>query len=138
VRNTHFTISLVSTKSLQSTWIAVETISTFIHEDISLKKKFIACYIDEDFFQPEFTLKIIDEVDKQIKNNNDLISKYHEKILDTRDINNQNTRLYLLRNNLDEIVRRLRESLCLDIRENEFENSMKRLINLVLSSQILK
>ena len=49
-------------------------------------------------------------------------------MIDTRDLNNQNSRLLALRNNLDEIVRRLRESLCLDVRESSFKNSMFQLV----------
>ena len=64
----------------------------------------------------------------QIKENQKLISDYHEKMLDTRDLNDENTRLLALRNNLDGIVGKLRESLSLDVRENLFKKSMKRLI----------
>lgn len=131
VKETNVTVSLISNKSLKSAWVAMETINTFFLEKFTPNKKFIACYTDEDFFQPEFTLETIDEIDKQIKKNQELIPKYHEKMLDTRDLNNQNTRLLALRNNLDEIVRRLRESLCLDVKETEFDSSMKRLIDAI-------
>jgi hypothetical protein len=43
-------------------------------------------------------------------------------------LNDENTRLLALRNNLDGIVGKLRESLSLDVRENLFKKSMKRLI----------
>ncbi|RMA58900.1 toll/interleukin-1 receptor domain-containing protein [Ulvibacter antarcticus] len=128
VKESNVTLSLVSNKSLRSAWVAMETTNTFFLEAYTPQKKFIACFLDDDFFQSDFTLKAIDDIDKQIKENQALIPKYHEKMLDTRDLNNQNTRLLSLRNNLDEIIRRLRESLCLDVREDKFEASMKQLI----------
>lgn len=121
-------ISIVSNASLKSAWVAMETINTFIKGEFLKNKKLIACYLDEDFFQLDYTLKTINLIDEQIKINQELILKYHVKMLDTRDLNNQNTRLLALRNNLDEIIRNLRESLCLDVRADTFENSIKQLI----------
>ncbi len=68
-----------------------------------------------------------------ISNNQEFIPEYHEKMLDTRDLNTQNTRLLVLRNNLDNIVGRLRDSLCLDVRENTFAQSMKQLTEAIES-----
>lgn len=128
VKESNITLSLVSNNSLRSAWVAMETTNTFFLEKFSAHKKFIGCYLDEDFFQPDFTLNAISDIEKKIKENQELIPKYHEKMLDTRDLNNQNTRLLELRNNLDEIVRRLRESLCLDVRPEKFDQSMQQLI----------
>lgn len=128
IRESTVTVSLVSNESLTSAWVAMETVDTFFQERYTRRKKFIACYLDDDFFQPGYTLKAIDEIDKQIKANQDLIPEYHKKMLDTRDLNSQNSRLLALRSNLDGIVGKLRDSLCLDVREATFETSMGQLI----------
>ncbi|HMB61935.1 MAG TPA: toll/interleukin-1 receptor domain-containing protein [Eudoraea sp.] len=128
IRESTVTVSLVSNESLTSAWVAMETVDTFFQERYSRRKKFIACYLDDDFFQTGYTLKAIDEIDKQIKANQDLIPEYHKKMLDTRDLNSQNSRLLALRSNLDGIVGKLRDSLCLDVREATFEASMGQLV----------
>jgi hypothetical protein len=128
IRITDVTVSLVSNKSLKSSWVAMETINTFFCQKFSSNKKFIGCFIDMDFFRPEFTLEVVCEIDAQIKKNFNLIKEHQNRMLDTREFNNLNSRLLTLRNNIDEIVHRLRECLCLDFSEPEFENSMKKLI----------
>jgi len=128
IRESTVTVSLVSNESLTSAWVAMETVDTFFQERYSRRKKFIACYLDDDFFQTGYTLKAIDEIDKQIKANQDLIPEYHKKMLDTRDLNSQNSRLLALRSNLDGIVGKLRDNLCLDVREATFEASMGQLV----------
>lgn len=125
------TVSLVSNKSLKSAWVALETIDTFFLEHYKTNRKFIACYLDEDFFQPNYTLKAVGDIDEQIKLNQKMIPDYQLKMIDTRDLNNQNTRLLALRNNLDAIVGRLRDSLCLDVREEAFKQSLKKLIQAI-------
>ena len=77
IQESAITISLVSNKSLTSAWVAMETINSFLQENNSSKrKKLIACYLDEDFFKNEFTLNAIEAIDKQIKENQELISQY--------------------------------------------------------------
>jgi hypothetical protein len=131
IKDSTVTVSLVSNESLKSAWVAMETIDTFFHERYMKNKKFIACYLDDDFFQNGYTLKAIDEIDKQIKANHELIPEYQKKMIDTRDLNNQNTRSLALRGNLDGIIGKLRDSLCLDVRDSAFEESMKQLIEAV-------
>jgi hypothetical protein len=85
IKESNVTLSLVSNKSLRSAWVAMETTNTFFLEAYAPNKKFIACFLDDDFFQSGFTLAAIEDIDKQIKENQALIPKYHEKMLDTRD-----------------------------------------------------
>lgn len=60
-----------------------------------------------------------------------MIPEYQQKMIDTRDLNTQNTRLLALRNNLDGIIGRLRDILCLDVREESFNLSMKKMIQAI-------
>src|SRR6476659_5876830 len=56
IHDTDVTLSIVSNRSLLSAWVALETINTFYHETFQSNKKFIACYIDDDFFGTDFRL----------------------------------------------------------------------------------
>ena len=44
------------------------------------------------------------------------------------DLNQEKTRLYDLRNNLGNILARLKETLCLDLRDPQFEKSCSFLV----------
>lgn len=133
VRETDVTISLVSATSLLSAWVAMESINTFYHEKTNTNKKFIACFITDDFFKRNFTDDALDHIDAEIKEIQLLITSRMEKNRSIRDLQNELTRMTELRNNMDEIVRRLRESLCIDIRDEKLETNFSKITNAVNS-----
>lgn len=124
------TLSIISNNSLLSSWVGIETINTFYHEKFS-DKKFIACYTDDDFFNNKFRITATRKIDEKIKELDNLILECMELKLDTTDLNNEKSRLFQLRNNLGEILQRLRNSLCIDIKENVFENNIKQIISTI-------
>lgn len=133
VRETGTTISLISKNSLLSAWVAMESINTFYHEKTDTKKKFIACYITDDFFKRNFTDDALDHIEGEIKEIQSLITIRMEKNRSIRDLQNELTRMTELRNNMDEIIRRLRESLCIDIRGENLENNFQKILQAVSS-----
>ena len=133
VRETDATISLISTNSLLSAWVAMESINTFYHEKTNTNKKFIACFLTDDFFNRDFTDTALDHVDGEIKKIQDLVTARMEKNRSIRDLQNELTRYTELRNNMDEIIRRLRESLCIDIRMENFESNFKKMVQAINS-----
>jgi hypothetical protein len=128
IRDTHVTLSIVSNRSLLSAWVALESINTFYHEKFERDKKFIACYIDDDFFQTDFRLKATKRIDAKIAEIDKLLPEYVAEKIDTNDLNSQKSRLYKLRNNLGDILLRLQESLCLDIRGEKFDESVTKIV----------
>ncbi len=126
---TDVTLSVVSNKSLLSAWVAMETIDTFYHGKFKEDKRFIACYIDDDFFKAQFRLEATQKIDAKIAEIDQLIPQYIEQKIDTNDLNSEKSRLFELRNNLGTILMRLKGSLSLDVREDQFEQSLKRLVN---------
>lgn len=131
VRDTDTTLSLVSRKSLLSSWVAMESVNTFYHAKTHSAKKFIVCYLDDDFFRRDFTDKALDSIDEEIKEIQALISSRMEKNRSIRDLQNELARMTDLRNNLDEIIRRLRESLCIDIRPEHLENNFAKIVQAI-------
>ena len=73
----------------------------------------------------------MDKIDQDISDIENLMSDYAEKRLDTGDLNAEKTRLYDLRNNIDKIVGRLRNSLCIDIRGNNFEKNLHKILEAI-------
>jgi hypothetical protein len=133
VRETGATISLISTNSLLSAWVAMESINTFYHEKTDTGKKFIACFLTDDFFNRDFTDTALDHVDGEIKKIQNLVTDRMEKNRSIRDLQNELTRYTELRNNMDEIIRRLRESLCIDMRMENFELNFKKVVQAINS-----
>jgi hypothetical protein len=133
VRETDTTISLVSATSLLSAWVAMESVNTFYHEKTNADKKFIACFVTDDFFKRDFTDQALDHIDAEVKEIQSLITSRMEKNRSIRDLQNELTRMTELRNNMDEIVRRLRESLCIDIRDEKLESNFIKITNAVNS-----
>jgi len=131
IRETDVTISIVSNRSLLSAWVALESIETFYKEKSDGGKKFIACYIDDDFFGTDFRLKATKQIDAKIADIDNKIPAYIALKIDTNDLNNQKSRLYKLRNNLGDILVRLRESLCLDLRGDKFDESVLKIVSAI-------
>lgn len=129
IRDTDVTLSVVSNRSLLSAWVALESINTFYHEKFAGSKKFIACYLDTDFFRNDFRLNATRQIDAKIEEIDKLIPEYIASKIDTNDLNSQKSRLYKLRNNMGDILLRLRDSLSLDLRRAKFEESVTKIVN---------
>ena len=132
IRATDATVCLVSNRSLASAWVAMETIDAFYAERFGGSRPFIACYLDDDFFQPRFRLECTEGIDAKIAEIDALIPEYVERRLDTNDLNSEKTRLYALRNHLGDILLRLKESLSLDVRGEELGPSVERIARTLL------
>jgi hypothetical protein len=131
IRDTGVTLSIVSNRSLLSAWVALESIDTFYQEKFTGSKKFIACYIDDDFFRTDFRLNATKQIDIKIEEIDNLIPAYITQKIDTNDLNSQKSRLYKLRNNLGDILLRLRESLCIDIRDEKFDENVAKIVRTI-------
>jgi hypothetical protein len=131
IRETEVTISMVSNRSLLSAWVALESIETFYKERFTGGKIFIACYIDDDFFSTDFRLNATKQIDAKIADIDNKFAEYITLKIDSNDLNNQKSRLYKLRNNLGDILVRLKESLCLDLRGNKFDESVTKIVSTI-------
>ncbi len=131
INDSDVTLSVVSNKSLLSAWVSMETVNTFYHEKSNPDKKFIACYIDDDFFQNDFRLEATKQIDARISEIDQKIPEYMKMKIDTNDLNSEKTRLYKLRSHLGDFILRLRESLTLDIREDQFDGNIARIISAI-------
>jgi TIR domain/Effector-associated domain 11 len=132
VRDTGATVCLVSNRSLASGWVAAETVQAFDAERFGASRRFIACYLDDDFFRPAYRLERTRDIDARIAAIDALLPEYAAARLDTEDLNREKSRLFALRNDLGRILARLRDSLTLDLRGERFETAMQRLLALLV------
>lgn len=131
IRDADVTLSIVSNRSLLSAWVALESITAFYNEKLRSDKKFIACYLDNEFFDIGYRLNATEQIEAEIERINILIPKYLDKQFDTKDLAGQRDRLVNLRNGLGNILERLKDSLTLDIRDPEFDKSLARIIQAI-------
>ena len=128
IRVTDATICLISKRSLLSSWVATETITAFYAEALAEKRRFIACYLDDDFLRDEYLLELTTDIDQRILELNEIISGYAERNLDSADLNAKKTRLHKLRASLGDILLRLRDSFSLDVRGSQLSPSVERIV----------
>lgn len=128
IRETQVTLLIVSKNSLTSDWVALESVESFAAEKHREGKKFIACFIDDEFLRNEFLIEAVESIDEKIRELDSLIAKSRKRNIDPIHLQTSRTRKFELRNNLSKILNRLRESLTLDIREPEFDKNLQRII----------
>ena len=131
IRDCDVVVSIISTRSLLSAWVAAETIGAISRNKWGEEVALIACYLDDFWLQPEFRLRCTEQIDERLQRIEELLPEYAAKKIDTADLNDEKTRLYDLRNNLGTILAALGNSLCLDVRENQFNPSSERLVQAV-------
>lgn len=115
VQDSLVTLSIISKDSLLSGWVASETINTFFLEKFNKQKRFIACYLDAAFLDRKFSAEAAKIINNKLEELTRQLDENAELGLDTRDLNTEITRLRTLKANIDLILERLRNSLCVDI-----------------------
>jgi hypothetical protein len=133
IRDSDAVVSVISSRSLLSAWVASETIGSMNRNKWGDNVTLIACYQDDEWFQPEFRLQCTQKIDDRLKRIEELIPEYAAKKLDSTDLNEEKSRLYDLRNNLGTILAAFKDSLCLDIRDAQFDDSGRRLVAAIRS-----
>ncbi len=128
IRDSDAVVSIVSTQSLLSSWVAIETINAFHRQKWMDGKLFIGALLSDDFFRPEFRLECTRIIDERLETIERLLPGYREKMIDTVDLNDEKTRLYELRNNLGSILANLKGSLCLNLRAEHFAGSCQAIL----------
>lgn len=127
IRHTDATLILISRNSLASAWVALESILGSQDELLRLRK-IIPCYLDADFLERPFTSKVIGGIDQNLYEINHLIHAAVDKGDGIEDLQNERTRLSLHKSRLPSIIQRLRETLCIDLTDENFEWGIKKII----------
>jgi len=128
VNKATITLSILSTNSLMSGYVSMETIRTFYAEEFTNKKKFIACYLDDEFMHADFIIRSVKKIDEKLDEIKSIIDQQDALDVDTQNLNSQKTRLYDLRQNLDKIVEKLNASLCIDIRGEKLTANFPKIL----------
>ncbi len=130
IRETNVTISLVSTNSLMSAWVGMESINTLVGEQIA-DKKFIALAIETSFFERSFVRTAVEQINKTMEEIDDEVKWRLENNVGMEDLQNERSRYSDLKSKLPSIVANLKERLTIDITGDNFEPGMQRVLETI-------
>lgn len=133
VKSSDYTLSLISENSLDSVWVMIETLDTQSAGKFEGRKRLIPVYSDKSFLSDDFVDKVYDTMEGELDEVNNRLKKYIEKERDTRFLNTKKTNLKKFLNEVDGFIDTLRGLKSIDLREANFENGMKEIIDYVNS-----
>ncbi len=128
VRACDAVISIVSAQSLLSGWVGQESAAALYAVWLS-DKQFIPLRLDRSAFDIDFQIEAQKTLRQQIAALDAKIEQLRHLGGDARAFEAKRARLYELQSNLGRIVDRLNSVLALDISEQAFERSMKRVLD---------
>ncbi len=131
VQTTDATISIVSRYSLLSAWVALESEEVLSHQ----RKHFFGCYLDDEFLRREFVDQALDHADQQIRDLGESIKKRIDANRSFDNLYSDMQRYKTLRANIDKVVTRLRETKCLSLQPDVYEQNVKLLVETLRTLQ---
>jgi hypothetical protein len=131
IKKSKVTLMIVSKNSLQSGWVSSEASNTFFLESFYEDKSFLACNADDIFGDKDFLNNAYIQIDEKLKDIDEDIKTRMDKQINTRDLNDQKTRLLDLRANLDKTFNRLQTSLCADISNGNLQHNLGDIVKAI-------
>ena len=128
IQKTDITLSLVSTNSLMSSWVAMETLWSN-NEETLRGRAFMPCNIDNEFFEVEFTDNVLDAIDIKLEKINKTLKLRLEKNRDFDDLIDDRKRFNQLKVELPLTIRKLKNSLCVNLSDEHFTSGIEKVIN---------
>jgi len=130
IRDSQVTLSLVSTNSLLSGWVGMESVLTLTGEGIA-DKKFIACALENDFFDLSFMRKAVTQINENIKKIDEEIQWRIENGVGIEDVQSEKSRNNDLKSKLPSIIATLKDRLTVDISGDNFEYGLKKILDTI-------
>jgi len=132
IKNTNVTLSLVSSNSLLSVWVAMESVNTFYAQKV-IDKQFIVAFIDSSFFKRDFVDKALNKIDREINQIKKTINTRLAKNRNITDLQTELKRYSDLNHNLPKIIQRLKDSLSVNIADENFQAGISKIIQSIKS-----
>lgn len=127
IQESGITLSLISTNSLMSAWVTMETMISNVDEKIR-GRYFIPCYIDKEFIDRNFTGLALGKIEKELNEISHLMKSALDNGWGIEDLQSERTRYIKMKANLPEIIGKLRSVLCIDLTPDNFDNGMQKII----------
>jgi len=127
IQKTDVTLSLVSTNSLMSSWVAMETLWS-TNEETLHGRVFMPCNIDTEFFEDEFTDNVLDAIDFRIGKIDQIMKDRLDKKRTLDDLTDVRKRLFHLKSELPSTIGKLKNSRCANLCDDSFNSVMEKVI----------
>lgn len=127
IRTTRATIWIVSKKSLQSDWVALEILSTLQDAELWGRSLF-PCYLDREFFEASFLDDTVKAIDGKLEDIFNRYARRHKGHLGTDDIDDEKKRLIRHRDGLSKVIAFLKAHRCIDIGGKRFAAGVAELV----------
>jgi len=127
IKQSAVTLSLISTNSLVSAWVAMETNFSF-YDEVLRGKDVVPCNIDQLFFQRTFADDALDKIKIEIDDIKNIIAKRLDQNRGIEDLQLELTRYNKLYHELPSILAKLKNSLCIDLSPENFDEGMDKVI----------
>ncbi len=121
-------LSIVSSKSLESGWVGQESVASMYAVWLA-DKIFIPVKLDNVAFDIDFQIMAQENLQKKIEDLDTKIGKLRQLGGDPRAFDDDRNRLFELKNNLGQIIQRLKSVLMLDITAANFDASMRKVLD---------
>ncbi len=132
IKEADITLSLVSSNSLLSAWVGMESANTLVGEKIA-DKRFIAVVIDGSFFKLSFVRESTTTIDQRLRELDEEIAFRLKESIGIEDLQGDLSRNRELRQNLPKIVANLKNRLNIDISEANFNRGMEKVAQSILN-----
>jgi hypothetical protein len=132
IRESDFTIFVVSKNSLRSAWVIIEALKTLTIGEVEQKKKLLPISIDDSLFSNDFYIESLKEINSKLE-------RIWEQTEETRalgggieNIDAERKRWETLKKHLPDVLAKIRETLVGDFRgKYKKSNNLLKLINLI-------
>jgi hypothetical protein len=131
IRTAQATVSVVSNNSLLSGWVAMETVNMMNFEMLFKGKKLIPCCLSNDFTNDNFVNNAITAFEKRLTEIAALIQEHDKNYIDSRDLNDEKSRINFLKYNLDGIVGKLKKTLYINIEGDNLDNNLPKILEAI-------
>ena len=130
IQNSKATISIVSNNSLLSGWVGIETVNALNFKDYFPGKEFVACTLDEDFTKDNYVTEASAKFKKRLDEIAVAINQRNNEN-DSRDLNDEKSRLIMLDKSLDGIIGKLKSMLRIDIAGDNLDKNFQMILNAI-------
>ena len=130
IKNSQFVLSVVSANSLKSGWVSKESLATHYAEWLD-EKYFLPARLDDSFFNPLFQVEAAESIHSEVKNLKDAIKRLDKVGGDPRDLHSDIAQLTDLKNNLPKVIRKLKDTISVDLKEENFEAGLAQIVQTI-------
>ncbi|MCU0447141.1 MAG: SUMF1/EgtB/PvdO family nonheme iron enzyme [Microscillaceae bacterium] len=139
LRESHFTILLVSRNSLLSTWVSYESLMRLKQEIFENKVSFIPLILDRIAFEDDIVFQMKEKFDEELNRQEELRDKAKKRGIKTRPFNNKIDLLEEISHDVDKIIIKITGNLSINfIDKNRKPNEVEKLLNTIKPERLAK